>query len=1363
MPTPTPPIFWRSPRLASDLPRDELEIADPPPVPGSPTESLLQTLMPAGFMAAAIIGVGLLTRQSNMLLFTIPTVLASAIAVLVNYRYQKRKYQEKMAERTTKYNKYLGECEKRLQEFRAKQQQILLKKNPEPEECLRWVGELDRNLWACAPDQADFLDLRLGLGKRPSTVTIKEPRLQNPWEPDAFVVAARSLAEKYSTVPGVPIWLSLRQVGVAGLAGPREKVLDVARALAIQLATHHSPDEVKIVAIYPEDEDKEWNWLRWLPHVWSDDRRLRYLANNEEDAHSLLVTLDELLNRRKNQLQEHQGNIPLSFPFYLVFFLAAPTIVENEPMLQRLQTEGPRLGAFSIFLQHRIKALPKDCQALIRVFPEERPYLRLTEPRVEISFAPDVASQELTDRFARAMAPIRLKRLASLDVPTAFSLLDLFNVRSVEDLDVHKHWAESQTDSRSLKVPIGMKAGNELLFLDLHERAHGPNGLVAGMVGAGKSELLQTLVASLAIHFHPHRLAFVLVDYKGGGMAEPFRELPHSLGIITNLQKGNLAARAITSFIVEAERRQQLFNQAGVNHIDAYQRLYYRGQVSEPLPYLVIIVDEFAEMKTEQPEVAKEFIRIARIGRALGFRLILAMQKPSGIVDGQIEANTRFRLCLRVAQTEDSQAMLKRSEAAYLAGTGRAYFQVGVNEIFELFQVAWSGAPYDPQGIEAGDSREIFEIALDGSRRSFDIPKKSEQVGLKEYTQLQKVVEHLADVAQSKCPELKQKPLEKLWLDPLPEQLMLENVRRLAGDKEGWNGHIWKEARRWLEPVVGLYDEPKKRRQDPLRINLGKEGHLALYGAPGYGTTTFVQTLVTSLALSHSPADVHIYLLDFGGRLLKMFERLPHVGGVVVADEAEKLSRFLRYLLREMNRRKELFASHNVQRLPAYREVAKEPLPAIVVILDNYANFVKAYEEEEETIAQIAREGGNLGVHLVLTASNSATIRFKVSSNITIAAALYLVEQGEYGAIVGRTEGLVLPSVPGRGLIRAIPPSEFQTALPANGDTDAERNANLNALIGRMAAAWEGKLRATPIPMLPDVVPLSTLLPASGAWASPHGSGSNALSVPIGLDANDLTTFEIDLRRGPNFLIAGSVQSGKTTLLQTWLLALAERFPPNRLHFYLLDSRRMGLSPLAHLPHVKAFAHDQEQAEGVLSEIEQQLQERKQKTDESRRRIQTGGGFSEQAFLSQYPTLLLAMDDAFDSFDDITITSDELSKQRLKDRWARIVQQGRRLGFYLILAGSSRDLAENAWSEPIKSLKESQTGLLLGTVDDTIFNLRLPYSEMGKVLPLGQAYWIQRGQSRKIKIATAQAGSLMLSDWVESLAKCYKSPSPGVS
>jgi S-DNA-T family DNA segregation ATPase FtsK/SpoIIIE len=1331
-----PPNFWRAPRLLYPLPQREIELYAPPQKP-SPPGSLWAILVPAGLTVTVMVAVLLLSKNTSMLLLSVPMLLVSSVSSFFAYSSQKRAYRKKLVAREQKYRAYLASCRQELEELRQKQCQILLRRDPWPLECLTFVLERERTLWARAPEHQDFLQVRLGLGELPSSIVIKTPKQQDPFDPDPLIQEAQDLAKEYAGLPDVPICVDLRQDGPLGLAGPSAAVWSTARAIAVQLATHHAPDELKIMAFFSPDEEEEWSWLRWMPHVWSEDRKRRFLACGREMAHELLVYLNALLNERQSRLRDAQLGKPVSFPYYIVVFVGDLELILSEPILQRLRSEGTMVGICSVWFAERTKVLPPGCMTLVRV-GQDRPFVSFLARQSAYFFYPDEVPLQLATRFAQAIAPIRLRKPASpADIPSTLSLLELLHVRVVEDLDILGNWRQSQKVTRSLAVPIGVCAGGEVLKLDLHERVHGPNGLVAGMVGTGKSELLQTLVASLAVHFHPHKLAFVLIDYKGGGMADPFSGLPHILGTINNLQERGLAIRAVTALNVECERRLRLFAEAGVNHIDDYQQLYYEGRLKEPLPYLVVVVDEFAELKTEQPEVAKEFIRIARIGRALGFRLILAMQKPAGIVDGQIEANTRFRLCLRVAQVEDSQAMLRRPEAAHLSGVGRAYFQVGVNEVFELFQVAWSGAPYEPSALDADDPLDIVEIALDGSRRKL-FPSREPGGNKERISQLKALMAYLKSVAKTEGIA----PLRGLWLPPLPDKVALQQLPRSGG----WNGTGWDTSEKWLNPVVGLLDDPKNQNQRPLALPL-REGHLAIYGAPGYGKTTLVQTLVMSLALSYSPAEVNLYLLDFGGRLLRQFEGLPHVGAVITADEGERVERLLRYLLQELERRKEAFGRRGVSTLLEYRTVAKEDLPAIVVVIDNYAAFTEAFEEVEDSLTQLAREGGNLGLHLVLTANTSSAIRYKISSNITLAVALYLTEPGEYPGIVGRTEGLSPAAIPGRGLVRGTPAMEFQVALPAEGNTDSERNQALREIVKCLTEAWHGRPVARPILTCPSSVALCELLPTDTEPIRTPEKADGGLVVPLGLEVNELQPFEVSLSSGSHYLIAGPPQSGKTTLLQSWLLALAQRYHLDCLRLYLIDSKRLGLNPLAGLPHVGGYAGDVGQVNAILAEVEEQIKARQRAFEASMRGEANEQGRRPESW--RWPALVLALEDLLDPSDDLT-------SSEAKERLTALLRQGRRFGLYLLVSGSAYDLATKGYQEPAKMLRESQVGFMLGGADDSVFSsLRVPLKERGKTLPLGQAYFTFRGHSRRVQLASAHVGSLRLAGWVEMLAKRY--------
>lgn len=1318
--------FHRSPRMIQELPKGEVNIPAPPQAPTPPSLSLFTIILP---VVATLLGFGVMIyySKSNSMMylgFSLPMMAASYIVAFYNYYTTKKNYREAMSKRENTYLSALQSLREQLEAFQQRQRDVLTQAHPPISGCLERVKRQARSLWERVPKDPDFLSLRLGLGRLPLTVSIKVPTPYTATEPDPLQNSAEELCKQACQVKNVPICLPLKVVGIAGLVGSRAAVLNLTRVLALQITTNHAPDEVKLVAIFPENEAAEWQWLRWLPHTWSEDRQIRYLAQTKAEAHELLNHLYERMNYRKLQ----QGD-SLPLPHY-IFLLGNADLLEKEALLPLLLTDGPSIGAYTLVTASSLKVLPKECQAIVEVGEQRAKLIQTTPSLAEYPCKADQVSSHLAEQFARKLATLKLQSLGhSTEIPKKLPLLDLLDIKRVEELDLARRWATSEP-YKTLAAPIGVRSGGEKLWFNLHERGHGPHGLVAGTTGSGKSELLQTMIAAQAVYYHPHELAFVLVDYKGGGMSNAFAELPHLIGTITNLQ-GNLAMRALAALKGELLRRQALLSQVHVNHVDDYQRLHRKGQAPEPLPHLVIIVDEFAELKTELPEFMRELVSAVRVGRSLGIHLILATQKPAGVVDEQIWSNTRFRLCLRVERPEDSREVLKRPDAANLADPGRAFFQMGNDEIFELFQAALSTAPYDPEDTHAPDPNEIFVVTLDGKRHSLSKrPKVKRKAKL---NQLQALVTYLQHSAA-------QQGLQRLkgpWLPPLPERLFLSEVR---GGPQGWAGQHWQPGNRWLEPILGMKDHPAQQAQDPLTVNLGKEGHLAVYGAPGSGKTTLLQTLVLSLALDHSPEDVHIYIMDFGGRMLSIFEALPHVGGVVLADQAEKVQRLLKFLLQELEKRKELFAEVGVSTLLAFRSADPRNLPALVLLLDNYPGFINTYPDAEDMLAKIAREGGNLGVHIILTATSYSAVRLKTGGNISMAVALQLTDRSEYHVAVGRTQGLEPAPFPGRGLIKGTPPLEFHTALPSPGETEVERTQALKQGMASLSQGWQGS-RAKAIPALPEVLPLAELL----GQHCPKVANQGTFSVPLGLDVEELEPVYLDLQEGPFFLIAGSVESGKTSLLQTWALALAETYAPEQLQLYLVDFYRT-LSPLDRLPQVQAYVRENEQLSDMVDRLAEQLNERRLALEEARNKDPL---LNDRTFLSQFPALVIVMDDC-----------DSVHKQNeygaVKDKLEQMVRRERGMGVYILAAGNNSNL-DKVYDGWLKSMRELKTGFLLGSGEysQSLLNIRLSLEESGRTWPPGRGYYGRRGRAVKLHTATAQQGPLPLALWVEGIAKRY--------
>jgi DNA segregation ATPase FtsK/SpoIIIE, S-DNA-T family len=1300
----SPPVFQRSPRIPVTMPRGEVEIPAPPPAPPAPSVSLLSILLSIlpGLLVPAIMYLFSGANGGHSLGYIATSLPMMAVGALVQagrFYAQQQKYRRDVHMREDKYRALLQKQAQELEHAREMQVAALRGMDPPPAACLVRVRQLDSRLWERSPEDPDFLAGRLGVGEKPFSLSVKVTGQARGLETDPLQAEAETMAAQFTSVSGVPIQLPLRSVGVTGLAGPRASLLAAVRSHALQLAAHHAPDEVKIVALFPAEEAGEWAWLRWLPHAWSDDRKLRFLATDTAGAHQLLAHLYDFIQRRRTQLAARKEGAPaLPLPCVVVY-LADLRLLENEPILPLLLREGALLGAFTVLLAARKEDLPKECRCIGEIKPGSGRLLFTAAGLSPTGFVPDETAPETAEEFSRALAPLRVHQLDSAaEIPAAVPLLDLLEVSQVEDLGVVGRWEACQP-FRSLAVPVGRGPGGTKLLLDLNEQAHGPHGLVAGATGSGKSELLQALVASLAVSFHPHELAFIIVDFKGGGMADAFRELPHLIGTLTNLH-GNLARRAQIALEAELKRRQRLFSEAGVTKIDDYIRLRRQNPGLEPLPHLLVIVDEFAELTMQYPDFTRELLTsTVRVGRSLGVHLILAMQNPAGVVNDQILANTKFRLCLRMERTEDSKAVIKCEDAAFITHRGRAYFQVGNNERFELFQSAWGGAPYLPGQSLATEPAEIREVGLDGTRYLLT-PAARPRAAASDTTQMQALIRHVRDVAAAADIHRLSGP----WLPPLPEAMDLAQVRNAC---EGWNGQAWLPSGSWLEPVAGLLDDAEHQRQTPLSINLGKEGHLAVCGSPGSGKTTLIQTLITSLVLTHSPEALHLYLVDCTGRALSLFAPLPHVGSVVLSEDTERLLRLLKYLVSEMESRKRRFADLGVNTYTAYRGAGGTPIPGIVLVVDNYPALPGACPEGEELVIQIAREGGGLGIHLVVTAAAAPSRIAKVSNNIAINVTLFQNDKNDYSMIVGRTDGLGPALVPGRGLIKGAAPLEFQTALPVAGATEWDRSSALRVLFQQMDQAWSGR-RAPAIRVLPDTVSLEEI--ARGDW----GPVPEEPAVPVGLAAESLLPFGLDLRDGPHFLISGPPESGKTTLLQTWLLSLSGRLTEGQLHLWLVDMGAGGLAPLQQLPGVRGYVTNADDFAAMLEWLTGELQERR------------GSGTPR---VGQFPEIVIAIDD-YDAF--------RLGVQSKMKDLEPLVRSDRRLGLHLVAAGLSSAFAQGY--DPLdKALKEFQTGFVLGSSDQADLQplglTRVP-GEPARALAPGLGFYIRRGRAQKIKAAT---------------------------
>ena len=831
-----------------------------------------------------------------------------------------------------------------------------------------------------------------------------------------------------------------------------------------------------------------------------------------------------------------------------------------------------------------------------------------------------------------------------------------------------------------------MREQNNYVELNLHEKAHGPHGLVAGTTGSGKSEIVQSYILSLAVNFHPYEVGFLLIDYKGGGMANLFKNLPHLLGTITNLD-GAESHRAMVSIKSELARRQRVFNEYGVNHINGYHKLYQLGKAREPIPHLFLISEEFAELKKEQPEFMKELVSTARIGRSLGIHLILATQKPSGVVDDQIWTNSKFKLCLKVQNEADSREMLKTPDAASIVQPGRAYLQVGNNEIYELFQSAFSGASYhEEQEREEGDQRvylvnrigqgQLINQDLGGSLESNRIHK----------TQLDVVVGYVKnEFLKTKLPKVKSP-----WLPPLQPVMVSPLFERIT------DSAIHKELN--LNIPVGIEDIPEEQKQIEYQIQFLKQGHVIFFASSGYGKTVFLETLLLGLCALNSVKNLHAYLLDFGNNALLPLKALPHVADYITYDNLEKQQKLMALLFKEMKQRKQLMADAMAQNFEIYNQMAEQPLPAIVLFIDNY-DVVKELEMDENFFVQLARDGVNLGIYLAITASRSSVVKYALMNQIKTKIAGYNYEPAEPRNIVGRSE-YVLPEIKGRVLVKDENVNMMQIYTPVPYSSGLEYNQNLQELIGKIAGSSTEE-KAVGIPVLPEQFRVGML--------KNYGAAEPA-DVYLGLEKQRVYRIGIQTTDTP-FLIIGPVRSGKSNTVRMMLQQM--------LHFekiYVFDAKTYELQDMQKYENVM-YVDNPDKLDRCKEELMDLTEERREDCQAER-----GNRTVTQFYgsLEKYAVVINELSDFVQFIND-------------DKNMIQVLGNAADTGILVILTGHSAHMPVR--NETAKLVKKAENGLLLG---DPGINSPFP-TFRGKELPdcVEDGLLYQKGSSTMIRIPKA--------------------------
>ena len=1114
------PEYHRSPRIIYRSSEDKILINPPGAEPQKPSDELLKLIMPPLIMVGVTLLITIFQPRGLYIIATVSMSVVSVIFSVQSFFKNRKKYKEDKKERVELYHLYLKDKAKDLEQLSRKQREGIFYHFPAIEDLTKMVKRYDSRIYEKTPLHFDFLAYRLGLGKVPTSYELKYGQEERSGKKDALEEEGYALFKAHQKIDNLPIVASLNR-GPVGYVGPRPIVLEQLQLLVAQLAVFHSYHDLTIIPIIPEEEKESWDWMRWLPHATLQDMNVRSFVYNQRTRDQVLNSLNQILKLRKAQKEEEKANDTKIFHPHYVVLITDETLILDHVIMEFFREDPTELGCSIIYVADVLSSLSENIQTVISIKDRNQGQLLLQEGVLrELDFQLDHFPEGYDkEAISRGLAPLKHIQQLKSSIPDSVTFLEMYQAETFNDLKVLSRW-ENHAPYQSLAVPIGLRGKDDLVYLNLHEKAHGPHGLIAGTTGSGKSETIQSYILSLAVNFHPHDVAFLLIDYKGGGMANLFKDLPHLLGTITNLD-GAQSMRALASINAEIHRRERLFGQYGVNHINQYQKKFKLGEATEPLPHLFLISDEFAELKVNQPDFIKELVSIARVGRSLGVHLILATQKPSGVVDDQIWSNSRFKLALKVADRGDSMEMLRTADAAEITQTGRAYLQVGNNEVYELFQTAWSGADYQPEkdqlGIEDHTIYLINELGqyevLNQDLSGLDMAEEIKEVP----TELEVIVQEINHLHQEEGIAAVAQP----WLPPLKERITLDELDKVV-PIEAW------QKRTAPNVLIGVADIPQAQKQEAVAIDLSKDGNILLYGSPGTGKTTFLQTAAMDLARKQSPENLTMYLLDFGTNGLAPLTQLPHVADSLLLDQTEKIQKFIRIINRELDRRKKLLSEHGVGTIALYREVTGKQEPTMVILMDSYESMKdEPYETDLfKLFMRISREGLSIGVHLIITASRQNNLRAQLYSNFKHQLTLPQNDISEIRGIVGATPlAATMEDIKGRALMKRDEVDVVQFALPVAGDNDIQIINNLRDQVQNLKEMWTGRTPAG-IPMVPD-----ELTEAAFYGREDVAALLDEGKVPLGLDLETVepVTWDPDVS---NLLYLTSKESQMTNLLK---------------------------------------------------------------------------------------------------------------------------------------------------------------------------------------------------------------------------------------
>lgn len=1277
------PKFTRNARVKIVPSNDTIEILDPPELPEKPKGSIFMRLLPSlGMMVSA--AVMAMLGSITMIIFSGISGVMSIVTAVITLKAGNKEYNQSVASREKKYTSYIERKRQEIESCRKDEQLVLDEIYISQELEQQKLRSFSPDLFDRTNQDEDFLCVRLGSGEVAAKRLIKYKKHERMEFSDSLQVLPEQISSEYKYIDNAPIVCDFKKADVVGVIGNEKNRYSIFKNILLDICARHYHTDVQIFLVVESKHAEQFKWMRFLPYLENSATGTRNIVCDDESKNLVFEYLYKELNWRE-QYKTYKTN-------FVVFFYDEYGF-KSHP-ISKFVNNSKELGVTFVFFADQKSDIPLGCDYIINAVDNITGTLVETANRDHTSkFTYTNVSDKDFASVVKMLAPIYTEEISLEGTLTKnISLFELLNIIAVDDIDLENRWNTSRV-FKSMSAPLGVsKTG--IVNLDLHDKAHGPHGLVAGTTGSGKSEILQTYILSMATLYHPYEVGFVIIDFKGGGMVNQFKNLPHLLGAITNID-GKQINRSLMSIKAELEKRQRLFAEVEVNHIDKYIQKFKDGEATVPLPHLILIVDEFAELKAEQPEFMKELISAARIGRSLGVHLILATQKPSGQVNEQIWSNSRFKLCLKVQSQEDSNEVLKSPLAAEIKEAGRAYLQVGNNEIFELFQSAYSGSP---ERMEDAGSRinefALYDISLSGKKKPIYVQKRKKEAG-NSRTQLEAIVDYVHDYCEKKAIS----KLSDICLPPLPGVLKYVDLPKSS-----------------KEPGVcvrlGMYDDPSNQYQGEISINLS-EDNLIIVGSAQYGKTNTLQTIIRDLVENYSSNQVNVYILDFGSMILKNLEKLKHIGGVIISSEEERVINLFKMLTCELAHRKERLATEGVSSFVSYLDAGFTDLPQIVLMIDNLTALQQLYPSESELLLNLCREGNTVGISIIVANSQTNGIGFKYLSNFAQRIAFFCNDSGEYTSLFDRMR-IAPDNLPGRVLVDINHQiMEGQIFLAFEGEREIDRVTTMRSYAVDINEHNSGS-PAKPIPVVPEIVTIASLK------AQHPELCQAAYQIPFGMNYADMRIEYLNLLQNGVVGILGREEGGKTNFVLNVLSVIQSNIFSNLTKAYIFDDSRHKLESVNEYGCVETYTTDISVAKSMIEEIHSTLSERKLN-------ISTSGANITQA-LSSEPLLLLVISGQ-ENINEL------LQSSKTHDHIMSMVKELRRYKVFVILSGIEN--ASIPYSAPavLKYIKESKDIIALDDIGNIRFlEIPLKYQkEYAKEIGVGDGYSFIGGKVNKIK------------------------------